>query len=246
MRTICAADAHVVRKFLSVLKLGVEILMGNKRSDIQWASRVPRHKIQRLYEADAKGILDEDLLNDVGITLLLRCESILAVAEAQHGRVKCPRCTGRERTVIIKHPYHKGDIRDCKLKCPECGWEITWGEYALSFKRKQLNAGGAVEAFKAFIREYTAARTSKEKLLVIDRLIHEFHYSLRRQPELPTRPVGVNLIEGNLMDVVQFLDSLSYGEEMTSELRDNRVCWRGKMRETHWGEVVGADEEVGR
>ena len=111
MRTSCAADAHVAPTLLAVLKLGVKTLMGNERSDIQWAPRVPKHKIRRLYEADAKGMLDEDLLNDVGITLLLRCESILAVAEAQRGRVKCPRCTGRERTVIIKRPYHKGDIR---------------------------------------------------------------------------------------------------------------------------------------
>ncbi len=50
------------------------------------------YKIRRLYESDAKRILDQELYEDVGICLLLllRCESILTINEAKHGRVKCP------------------------------------------------------------------------------------------------------------------------------------------------------------
>lgn len=57
------------------------------RDDIHWSPRVPKWKLQRLYESEAQGMLDEDLLEDVGLTLLLRCEDILAIEEAKQGRV---------------------------------------------------------------------------------------------------------------------------------------------------------------
>ena len=43
-----------------------------------WAPRVTQHKIRQLYEDDAKGIRDEDLIEDVGYSLLCRCESFIA------------------------------------------------------------------------------------------------------------------------------------------------------------------------
>jgi hypothetical protein len=55
-------------------------------------------------------------------------------------------------------------------------------------------------------------------MLTIDRLIHAFHYSLRQQPDLPTRPVGVNLIAGKVTDVVLFLDELTYGDRTPPEV----------------------------
>jgi hypothetical protein len=98
------------------------------------------------------------------------------------------------------------------LICPVCGWRITWGDYHLSFKRKQLNPGGATETFAAFVQSFLQAHTPQTKMIAIDRLIHEFHYSYRSIPDLPTRPVGVNLIEGNLEDVVAFLNELTFGD----------------------------------
>jgi len=129
--------------------------MENGRSEIQWSPRVPKRKIRRLYESDAKGLLDDELLDDVGITLLLRCRDILIIDEAKHGRVKCPRCAKQRQHTIIERPpgTGKGDARDQVLTCPNCGWQITWGEYALSYKRKQLNAGGATKAFEAYVRD---------------------------------------------------------------------------------------------
>lgn len=34
-------------------------------------------------------------------------------------------------------------------------------------------------------------------------------------PDLPTRPVGVNLIEGRLEDVFAFLNELSFGSDLS-------------------------------
>jgi len=222
----------------------MEGVVGDGRSEIEWSRRVPKWQIRRLYESDAQGMLDEELLDDVGITLLLRCRDILAIHEAKRGRIECPRCAGRGERTVIKRGVRQGDVRDEVITCSECGWQITWGEYTLSFKRKQLNSGGAVEAFQRYVRDYSAARTPQEKLLAVDRLIHEFHYSLRDQPDRPCRPVGVNLIEGKLPDVVQFLDELAYGKETPEDLRVRLADWRGEMRRTFWPDLVGPDEDA--
>ncbi len=217
--------------------------MEDGRSEIRWSPRIQKWKIRRLYESDAKGLLDEELLDDVGITLLLRCRDILTIHEARKGRVKCPRCAKRKKYTIIERAPRKGDVRDQVLTCAECGWQITWGEYAQSFKRKQLNSGGAVTAFRRYLKDYKTARTPKEKMLVIDRLIHEFHYSLRKQPDLPCRPVGVNLIQGKLTDVIQFLDELTYGKQTTEGLKENRVGWLEEMSKISWIDFAGSDAE---
>jgi hypothetical protein len=185
----------------------------NGRDEIKWGPRVPKWKLRRLYESDAQGLLDDELLDDVGYTLLERCRDILKVASAQQGRIHCARCDRQGTTTFITLPPAEGDPRDVELTCPICGWQITWGDYHLSFKRKQLNPGGAAETFAAFAENFSQARTPQSKMLTIDRLIHEFHYSYRSMPDLPTRPVGVNLIEGHLEDVIAFLDDLSYGDD---------------------------------
>jgi DNA-directed RNA polymerase subunit RPC12/RpoP len=214
--------------------------MSAGRSEIRWSPRAPKWKIRRLYELDAQGILDEELLDDVGFTLLLRCWDIITIDEARRGRVKCPRCAKQKKRTLIDRVYEKGDVRDEVITCPECGWRITWGEYALSFRRKQLNSGGALTAFERYIRDYRAAQRPQQKMLAIDRLIHEFHYSLRTQPDLPCRPVGVNLIQGKLGDVVRFLDELTYGRQTTEGLKENRAAWLKEMEKIPWIDFVSS------
>jgi predicted RNA-binding Zn-ribbon protein involved in translation (DUF1610 family) len=199
------------------------------RSEIRWAPRLAKHKLRRLYELDAQGILDSELIDDVGITLLVRCQAILEVAEAKEGQVKCPRCARQRETTIIQRECRPRDARDEVLTCPHCGWQITWGEYAKSFKRRQLNVGGARDAFEGYVERYRAARTPRAKMVAIDRLIHEFHYSYRWQPDLPTRSVGPNLIQGKLGDVLSFLDELTYGPQSTTGLDERRAEWEDTL-----------------
>ena len=71
-------------------------------------------------------------------------------------------------------------------------------------------------------------------MLAIDRLIHEFHYSLRQPRDLPTRPVGVNLIQGRLRDVITFLNTLTYGEGTLPMVRHRLPV---KVREIDAGSV---------
>jgi len=204
------------------------------RADVCWSPRVPKWKVRRLYQLEARGIYDDELLDDVGWTLYLRCRDILTIRDALNGTVKCPRCAqARHTTLILRQTQAREEV----LLCPTCGWHLTWYEYHETFKREQLNPGGAVEAFAVFVHDFDAARTSQAKMLAIDRVIHAFHYSLRVQPDLPTRPAGVNLIEGKLTDVVQFLDELS-GVENSPAIQQTDAEWRANFTASWWPEFL--------
>jgi hypothetical protein len=196
---------------------------------ITWAPRVARDKVRRLYESDARGLLDEELLEDVGISFFMRCEAILKVKAAREGLVECPRCArGGTTTRIPRRPY-TGDFRAEPIRCPVCSWRTTWGEYSTSFRKAQLHSGGAVPAFEAYLRDYPRAGNPRDRMLAVDRLIHEFHYSLRQFPGHPTRPAAVNIIEGKMSGVVAFLDELTYGPGFPKVLEERRAEWRARI-----------------
>ena len=57
-----------------------------------WAPRLKPYLIRRVYEGDAQGLLDSELLDKVGWALYARCESFLLAHEARNGRARCPVC----------------------------------------------------------------------------------------------------------------------------------------------------------
>ena len=84
---------------------------------VDWASRVNPILIRRLYQTDAHGIVDEELIDAVGFALYARCQSTLQATEAHAGRIICPECgslVGRDGV-----PWLKGAILDCA----SCGWQ---------------------------------------------------------------------------------------------------------------------------
>lgn len=188
---------------------------GQKMEDSEtiptWAPRVTQEEIRRLYETDAKGIYDEDLINSVGYGLLARCESFIDANEARSGRARCPCCAS-----IVVH--------DHKLLRCDCGWKLTWGEYFKTIQHVQLSGAEPVlEQFRTFVKEFPSARTPQEKTLAIDSLVHGFHWYYKTNG--PTRPVAVNLIEGRMSEVVAFLDSLTYDGKSTPGTRENYAEW---------------------
>jgi hypothetical protein len=63
------------------------------RSEIEWSPRVSLAKIRALYINEARGTLDDELLEEVGFGLLARCQSIIEYTEAcEEGKVRCKRC----------------------------------------------------------------------------------------------------------------------------------------------------------
>ena len=178
---------------------------------VKWSLPVRQDKIRRLYETDASGLVDEALIDDVGYALYLRCRSILDATEAHHGRVKCPRC----QTLVLHHSE-----KDALLVCSQCHWQVTWGAYHKTYQGRSLYGGGAIDVFREFIRAFDRARTPRQKLLAIDRAIHTFHCQMSA---VPTAPAARNIIEGSLSSVLAFLDTLTYGDAGTPELRSMRA-----------------------
>jgi hypothetical protein len=205
----------------------------DKNGKIKWSPRVSKNKIRRLYATDAQGIYDTDQINDVGMTLFMRCRDILTIHKSKTMRlVRCPSCENNHQETYIER--HNG--REEVLKCKTCGWKITWQNYQKSYKRRQLNPGGAVSAFTRFVDAYPKAKQPREKMLLIDSIIHAFHYSLKDKPDLPTRPAGVNLIQGKLRDVVQFLDELN-GINASPAIRKTYQEWRENYDASFWPDI---------
>jgi len=175
-----------------------------------WAPRVSRLKIRQLYETDAQGIYDLDLIHEVGYSLLARCESFITANRAREGELPCPECGQTVR-------------REEVLRCP-CGWTLPWADYFKTIQHKQLSGADPVlQPFQDFVDAFPSARTPQAKMLLIDRLIHGFHWYYKGGG--PTRPVAVNLIEGHLSDVVAFLERLSYGSKSTPGTRETFAQW---------------------
>jgi hypothetical protein len=208
--------------------------MEDGRQDVAWSPRVPKGKLKRLYERLGQGLWDEELIDDVGITLYLRCRDIVAIHRAQaEGEVTCPRC----RRLGADTVFPRGRGGEAPMQCPVCGWAMTWLEYHRTFQRRQLNPGGAVAYFKDFLKRYEEARIPEDKMLAIDRVIHEFHYSLRELPDQPTRAAGVNLIDGKLGEVVVLLNELS-GMALPDGFQDTYKAWRDRQESIRWDDIM--------
>lgn len=182
----------------------------------QWAPRVKKEKIRRLYELDALGILDDELLDEVGWGLVARCEAFIVANQARKGALPCPLCS----TVVT----HNGD-KSMRMRC-ECGWELTWGEYFTAIQHKQLSgAEPVIHLFEAFVNGFSKADDDRRKMFMIDRLLHGFHFWVKEETIECTRPVAVNLIDAPLGEVIRFLDELTYGEGNTHGVQENHAEW---------------------
>jgi hypothetical protein len=186
---------------------------GNGRR-IHWAPKLRQYKIRQLYENDAKGIIDEELIDEVGYALYARCEAVWMVTER-----RCPEC--REQCQM-------SEGKDPTMTCPGCGWSTSWKAYKRSYKGKRIHGGRAYEFFLSYMDEFRRATGPRQKMLAIDRVIHALHESLN---QVWTTPASVNLIEGTRDEVIGFLDSLAYGDVTDSAMRSHKEQWRKRMAE---------------
>jgi len=88
-------------------------------------------------------------------------------------QVECPDCG----TVFeLSRPEQNATV-----PCPGagCAWQTSRTEYAASWSKKRIWCGKALEAFEEYHDQYPRARTYREKILLIDRLIHRFHWDLK-------------------------------------------------------------------
>ena len=190
---------------------------------IRWAPRLPPELLGRLYASDARQVEDMELCDEVGMYLYSRCRTFFLT---NRGEVECPRChevfaVARQGTTV----------------CPKsgCGWSTTRLMYEQSMRNHYAYTGRGVAAFVSYYQEYPAARTYKEKLILIDRLIHDFHWDEAKG--IPTKSVASKLLEGNKKEVVRFLDRLSAIDQ------DAKNEWRRIVAATIDGRVIGRGKD---
>lgn len=191
----------------------------------EWSPRVPPGPIQRLYRDASIGLQDEELIKEVGALLFLRCKSIVLANEANQGRAACPRC----ETVIV----HTRDKRQ-QIICPSCAWQTTWSDYFQTIDGKGLIGGGSIPFVRGYLETYPLAQTPGERFIIIDRLIHAFHWELHQQVGM-SRPVAFDLIAGRAEEVIEFLDTLAYGDQTLPEVQGEQRAWEQKVeRSAEW------------
>lgn len=172
------------------------LLKDKNLNQCRWPAMVSRQDLKRLYESDAKGMLDEALLNDIGFTLYTRCVIAREVYDLmEQWKVKCLHC---------------GNVLDYAelVECP-CGQKYTYREYRKSYRANNMPRGEASGIFDKFTADWEKAKETAAKMRLIDNLIHEFHVSSIAGTK--NRPVGVNLIQGTKEQVTALIEELAYG-----------------------------------
>lgn len=186
----------------------------------EWAPRVSRHKVARLYAQDAKGIHDEELVDEVGYALYSRVESCLVATGAMQGTITCP-CCGEVFKKQMGRPK-KTDPPEI-LVCPSCDWRLPWADYHDTYRKKRMGSARLADAFGEYLSGFRRARTYQEKMTQIDILIHRYHGELQ---DNPGGPGTANLIGGKMSDIAEFLDQLAYGDHSSPGLAERRERWR--------------------
>ncbi len=164
------------------------------RNNLVWPKKVSRQDLMRLYKSDAEGMPDEELLENIGLELYVRCREAKEIyGLMERYRIKCLHCGG-----VLGGP----GILVCG-----CGREYTYQAYRKGFRENNMPRGAASAVFDRFLEDWMAARSAWEKMLRIDGLIHAFHIAAISGAQ--GRPVGVNLIQGSKKQVVELIEALA-------------------------------------
>ncbi len=163
----------------------------------RWSPKVPRRLLERLYEADARGLPEETLADEVGSLLYTRClQGREERALIERGQLRCHAC-GAEV------PGKRG-----LMQCA-CGAQYLFRDYMRSFRAANMPSGAASAIFSAFVERWPLARAYAEKMALVDGLVHEFHMNLHSG--VKGRFVGVNLIEGSKKQIEALILRLAFG-----------------------------------
>ncbi len=169
----------------------------NTFNKFKWCKKVSRNDLLRLYQGEAKGLLDEALLDEIGYTFFTRCrQSKDALPLLNQGRILCHHCGA-----VLKSSGY-ASITHC-----ECGYCYSYREYRRSFNANNMPAHRAQPIFDAFVEKWPGLTSVKEKMMLIDWLIHKCHVTLMSGEQ--GRSVCVNFIEGTSAQLRDMLEMLA-------------------------------------
>lgn len=186
-----------------------------------WAGRVAQRKIERLYESEARGLLDGELVDEVGYGLFARCESILAFTHSHRGETTCPGC--------LQRMAKAGDT----ISCSRCNWSSSEQDFLVSSRKKHLHAGRIEPFIEAFVEDFAKAKGSRAKMLLIDILIHRCHGDYEKSDGLRTG--AINLIGGKPAQVMAFLDRLGGIRRSELDSEADHEAWVAQVRQERAG-----------
>ena len=164
------------------------------KRNCRWPSKVSRSDLKRLYYNDSMMLLEEDLLDEVGLTISVRCQIAKRIYDLmEKGKIECTIC---------------GEILSGKslITCA-CGLEYTYHSYRKAFRENNMPRGAASDKFDQFVADWEQVKTPQEKMRLIDNMIHEFHIAVISGNK--GRPVGVNLIQGSKKQIVELIEELA-------------------------------------
>ncbi len=160
-----------------------------------WPRKLDIYKLNKLYRLDAKGIHDEVLADEIGLTLYLRCKYGKEDMERMEKyRIRCHGCD--------RELDGDTDFRQCS-----CGRQYSYREYRRSFRRNNMPYGAAAKIFAKYIADWSKAKTYSEKMILIDTLLHEFHLSMISGTR--GRSVAMNFIDGTSRQVREIICNLA-------------------------------------
>lgn len=171
-------------------------VMKDRYNKFRWPDKLNINKLKQLYLLDSKGIQDEELADEIGLTLYLRCKNGKEDMELlERYMIRCHNCN----SVIEGHD----DFRECK-----CGYQYSYREYRRNYRKNNMPSGAAAKVFDEYIQNWIRAQGYNSKMILIDKLLHEFHLSL--VSGAIHRPVAMNFIDGTREKVTNIINELAY------------------------------------
>jgi hypothetical protein len=185
---------------------------------IRWAPKLRTDKLVRLYQTDAAGRRDDELLADVGWSLYSR---LCDVQRVVRGEVACPRC---QTDFVVRNSNQ--DL-DTMVSCPSCGWQTTPRQWHKSWEHRGLN--GHCPEFEVFVTRWPDVKEPNQQMMLIDRVVHALHVAAHGSiGNFAAR----NFLEGKRPRIAAILDQLAYGPASTIET-ETREQW-AVANEIYW------------
>lgn len=193
-RQVQRNQERVKREKEEFLIIQSKIIPG-KYNVFHWPAKLDVHKLKRLYMSDAKGIQDMTLVDEIGLTLYMRCKyGKEDIERMEQGIIRCHNCD--EEILGLS------DFRQCS-----CGYQYSYREYRRSYRRNNMPTGAAAMVFETFMNKWDRAKSYQEKMIQIDTLLHEFHLSL--VSGAAHRPVAMNFMDGTRKSVEAIINELA-------------------------------------
>ena len=167
-----------------------------KYNQFHWPEKLNVSRLRQLYMKDSKGLQDEELADDIGLCLYIRCKyGKEDMINLNQYKLRCHHCD--------KILDGSEDFRECS-----CGYQYSYKEYRRSYRKNNMPTGAAAKVFDDYVAKWPKLRSYEDKMMAIDTLLHEFHLNLNSGAV--HRPVAMNFMDGTREKIEGIIKELAY------------------------------------